>query len=125
MSSGDAMSLVLGVVAPGGGASPSDARFGAGLELPSEAAPVLPSRSPRRTKQIQFTCNRCGVRTARMVNPNAIETGTVFLQCSGCLVQHRLVDNLNLFPNDALPSAAEGAREGEFRIEDEPRRFDE
>eukprot|EP00959_Pyramimonas_sp_CCMP1952_P416711 8730376-Pyramimonas_sp.AAC.1 len=31
-----------------------------------------------------------------MVNPHAIETGTVFVQCSDCLVQHNIVDNLNL-----------------------------
>ncbi|KAH9607052.1 hypothetical protein KSS87_013827 [Heliosperma pusillum] len=51
---------------------------------------------PRRSMLVQFTCNSCGERTKRMVNRLAYERGTVFIQCSGCLQHHKLVDNLNL-----------------------------
>lgn len=53
--------------------------------------------SPRRTMAVQFTCNRCGTRTERRINPKAYSDGTVFVQCSGCDVHHKLVDNLNLY----------------------------
>ncbi|CAL5223817.1 g6388 [Coccomyxa viridis] len=55
------------------------------------------SGNPRRTKRIQFTCNMCGSTTTKMVNPHAWEKGTVFAQCSGCGVKHKLIDNLKLF----------------------------
>lgn len=32
----------------------------------------------------------------RSVNPLAWHSGTVFLQCAGCSVHHKMVDNLNL-----------------------------
>ncbi|XP_074274712.1 uncharacterized protein LOC141598818 [Silene latifolia] len=51
---------------------------------------------PRRSMLVQFTCNVCGERTKRMVNRLAYERGTVFVQCSGCLQHHKLVDNLGL-----------------------------
>jgi len=72
-------------------------------EAPEE--PVAPlSKSPRRTKKLRFTCDRCTRRTEAMVNPHALETGTVFVQCSHCLVHHKLVDNLNLFNDMASPN---------------------
>ena len=46
--------------------------------------------------QISFTCNVCGARNIRQVNPLAWKSGTVFLQCAGCSVHHKVVDNLNL-----------------------------
>ncbi|KAJ0962823.1 hypothetical protein J5N97_027945 [Dioscorea zingiberensis] len=51
---------------------------------------------PRRSLLVQFTCNACGERTQRLVNRVAYERGTVFVQCAGCLVNHKLVDNLGL-----------------------------
>ncbi|KAF5188052.1 Zim17-type zinc finger protein [Thalictrum thalictroides] len=51
---------------------------------------------PRRSLLVQFTCNGCGDRTKRLINRNAYERGTVFVQCAGCLKHHKLVDNLNL-----------------------------
>ena len=53
--------------------------------------------SPRRTMAVQFTCNVCGTRTERRINPKAYADGTVFVQCSGCSVHHKLIDNLNLY----------------------------
>ncbi len=47
--------------------------------------------NPRRTRQVQFTCNLCGETTTKMVNPHAWEKGTVFAQCSGCNVKHKLI----------------------------------
>ncbi|KAG2489076.1 hypothetical protein HYH03_012512 [Edaphochlamys debaryana] len=44
----------------------------------------------RRTKLVLFTCNKCGGRTARMVNPIAWANGVVFGQCSHCKVWHVL-----------------------------------
>ncbi|KAL0314508.1 UNVERIFIED_CONTAM: Ornithine decarboxylase [Sesamum angustifolium] len=37
------------------------------------------------------------LRTTRAINPHAYTDGTVFVQCCGCNVFHKLVDNLNLF----------------------------
>ncbi|CAM8912527.1 unnamed protein product [Rhodiola kirilowii] len=36
-------------------------------------------------------------RTTRAINPHAYTEGTVFVQCCGCQIFHKLVDNLNLF----------------------------
>ncbi|CAL9040241.1 unnamed protein product [Musa banksii] len=57
----------------------------------------LYTRSPRRRMRVVFTCNVCGQRTTRAINPHAYTDGTVFVQCCGCNVFHKLVDNLNLF----------------------------
>ncbi|XP_020268765.1 uncharacterized protein C24H6.02c isoform X2 [Asparagus officinalis] len=51
---------------------------------------------PRRSLLVQFTCNACGERTERTINRVAYERGTVFVQCAGCLANHKLVDNLGL-----------------------------
>ncbi|KAF8696830.1 hypothetical protein HU200_036469 [Digitaria exilis] len=51
---------------------------------------------PRRSLLVQFTCNACGERTQRLINRVAYERGTVFLQCAGCQVYHKFVDNLGL-----------------------------
>eukprot|EP00475_Leptophrys_vorax_P037334 TRINITY_DN6419_c0_g1_i1.p1 TRINITY_DN6419_c0_g1~~TRINITY_DN6419_c0_g1_i1.p1 ORF type:complete len:263 (+),score=7.60 TRINITY_DN6419_c0_g1_i1:99-887(+) len=58
---------------------------------------VISSASPRRTVRVDFTCNKCGHRSRRAINPHAYKEGTVFVQCQGCNVYHKLVDNLNLF----------------------------
>lgn len=58
--------------------------------------PML-SKSPRRRMRVAFTCNVCGKRTTRAINPHAYTDGTVFVQCGGCNVFHKLVDNLKLF----------------------------
>ncbi|CAI5471367.1 unnamed protein product [Closterium sp. Yama58-4] len=80
-----------------------------GLEGPSAPAvdpvdsvdslgmPILSPVSPRRTARVDFTCNKCGSRTRRAINPHAYREGTVFVQCQGCQVFHKLVDHLNLF----------------------------
>ncbi|PNH04566.1 hypothetical protein TSOC_009264 [Tetrabaena socialis] len=47
----------------------------------------------RRSKLVLFTCNKCGGRTARLVNPIAWEKGVVFGQCSKCEVWHVLAAN--------------------------------
>jgi len=87
---------------------------GSGLNGPSDAAPdveqvtaqddrllcsdlILRTKSPRRRAVVKFTCNKCGERTARAINPDAYRTGTVFVQCGGCNVYHKLVDHLKLF----------------------------
>ncbi|KAH7315410.1 hypothetical protein KP509_21G048100 [Ceratopteris richardii] len=51
---------------------------------------------PRRRLQITFTCNACGFRSQKIINPHAYARGTVFVQCAGCEVYHKLVDNLGL-----------------------------
>ncbi|MCO5595445.1 hypothetical protein L7F22_049487 [Adiantum nelumboides] len=55
------------------------------------------STSPRRRMRVAFTCNVCGERTMRAINPHAYTDGTVFVQCAGCNIFHKLVDNLKLF----------------------------
>jgi len=72
-------------------------------EAPEEPFAPL-SSSPRRTQKLRFTCDRCKEKTEAMVNPNALETGTVFVQCSHCLVHHTLVDNLNLLNDMESPN---------------------
>ncbi|KAJ4797078.1 Zim17-type zinc finger protein [Rhynchospora pubera] len=51
---------------------------------------------PRRSLLVKFTCDACGERTSRFINRIAYEKGTVFLQCGGCQVYHKFVDNLGL-----------------------------
>ncbi|KAK6131026.1 hypothetical protein DH2020_035224 [Rehmannia glutinosa] len=55
------------------------------------------TKSQRRRMRVAFTCNVCGQRTTRAINPHAYTDGTVFVQCCGCNIFHKLVDNLNLF----------------------------
>lgn len=52
--------------------------------------------SPRRTSRLHFTCNICGHRNEKLVNPRAWHEGTVFARCDGCSIVHKLKDNLNL-----------------------------
>eukprot|EP00897_Mesotaenium_endlicherianum_P005530 jgi/Mesen1/5004/ME000025S04403 len=59
--------------------------------------PPLISKSPRRRMAVEFTCNKCGERTMRAINSHAYKEGTVFVQCKGCSVFHKLVDHLHLF----------------------------
>ena len=46
--------------------------------------------------QMQYTCNRCTTRNVIDVNPHAYKEGTVFVQCGGCGVRHKLIDNLHI-----------------------------
>ncbi|CAI5502290.1 unnamed protein product [Closterium sp. Naga37s-1] len=63
-----------------------------GLEGPSApvdpvdslSMPIISPVSPRRTARVDFTCNKCGSRTRRAINPHAYREGTVFVQCQGC-----------------------------------------
>mmetsp|Transcript_6901 Transcript_6901/g.42114 ORF Transcript_6901/g.42114 Transcript_6901/m.42114 type:complete len:146 (-) Transcript_6901:1089-1526(-) len=81
----------------------------------SEAgAPSKDERSTRRTVTVEFTCDVCGTRNAKNVNPKALVRGTVYVQCDGCETYHRLVDNLNWWGKEydlrdetANPSASE------------------
>ncbi|XP_010470860.1 PREDICTED: uncharacterized protein LOC104750716 [Camelina sativa] len=52
------------------------------------------TKLPRRSLQVEFTCDSCGERTKRLINRHAYERGLVFVQCAGCLQHHKLVDNL-------------------------------
>ncbi|XP_047322070.1 uncharacterized protein LOC124925966 [Impatiens glandulifera] len=104
LSKDEAMGLVLSAASVGGWKTDS------GLEGPS--VPTEPesgtsrvstfpwslfTKSPRRRMLVAFSCNVCGQRTTRAINPHAYTDGTVFVQCCGCNVFHKLVDNLNLF----------------------------
>ncbi|CAI7915515.1 unnamed protein product [Closterium sp. NIES-54] len=42
--------------------------------------PIISPVSPRRTARVDFTCNKCGSRTRRAINPHAYREGTVFVQ---------------------------------------------
>ena len=64
---------------------------GSGMEGPPTAAGMdrpeistLPwslfTKSPRRRMRVAFTCNVCGQRTTRAINPHAYTDGTVFVQ---------------------------------------------
>ncbi|KAI8469533.1 MAG: hypothetical protein J3K34DRAFT_279120 [Monoraphidium minutum] len=55
--------------------------------------PLSATDGGRRTKLVMFTCNKCGGRSARLVNPLAWEKGAVFCQCQNCDVWHMLAAN--------------------------------
>ncbi|KAJ9673434.1 hypothetical protein PVL29_023165 [Vitis rotundifolia] len=76
---------------------PAAAEAGSSTERISTFPWSLFTKSPRRRMRVAFTCNVCGQRTTRAINPHAYTDGTVFVQCCGCNVFHKLVDNLNLF----------------------------
>jgi len=89
----------------GAGASPSASSppsqvvngvdFGAaGIDLRGDIP--LESGSPRRNLAVEFTCNVCGGRTAKMVSRHAYTKGCIFVTCDHCEVQHRLVDRLKV-----------------------------
>uniref|UniRef100_A0A2P2JQM3 Uncharacterized protein LOC105109924 n=1 Tax=Rhizophora mucronata TaxID=61149 RepID=A0A2P2JQM3_RHIMU len=83
-----------GMEGPSVPARPED---GSNTEKVSTFPWSLFTKSPRRRMRVAFTCNFCGQRTTRAINPHAYTDGTVFVQCCGCNVYHKLVDNLNLF----------------------------
>ncbi|GMH33030.1 hypothetical protein BSKO_00864 [Bryopsis sp. KO-2023] len=57
------------------------------------------SSSPRRTSKLRFTCDRCGARNAKFVNPHAWNKGVVFCRCDGCDVVHLVRDGKGIFSN--------------------------
>ena len=61
----------------------------------SKRASVQLPRTRRRV-QMTFTCNKCEGRTMRMINPDVLERGTMWVQCGQCEVWHQVVDNLGL-----------------------------
>lgn len=80
-----------------GPSNPFELKEGQGINEVSEHRWPMLSKSPRRRMRVAFTCNVCGERTTRAINPHAYTDGTVFVQCAGCNVFHKLVDNLKLF----------------------------
>ncbi|OMO87327.1 Zinc finger, DNL-type [Corchorus capsularis] len=105
-SKDEAMGLVLSAASVRGwttGSGMEGPSIPAGTEDQSNTEKVstfpwsLFTKSPRRRMRVAFTCNVCGQRTTRAINPHAYTDGTVFVQCCGCNVFHKLVDNLNLF----------------------------
>lgn len=59
---------------------------------------VVEESNERRTKLVIFTCNKCGGRTARNVNPIAWENGMVMGQCATCEAWHVLsAKNKNIY----------------------------
>ncbi|XAR61598.1 hypothetical protein NMG60_11016063 [Bertholletia excelsa] len=106
LSKDAAMGLVLSAASVGGWTTdsgmegppvPAGAEPGSGMDKVSTFPWSLFTKSPRRRMLVAFTCNVCGQRTTRAINPHAYNDGTVFVQCCGCNVFHKLVDNLNLF----------------------------
>eukprot|EP00899_Mesostigma_viride_P014292 jgi/Mesvir1/22864/Mv20111-RA.1 len=118
-----AMGLVLwaatggpstGALAPAGD---DPFRAGSGLSQPEAGTTPPVSRSPRRKSVMGFTCNRCGHRTLRRVNRDAYETGTMFAQCGGCSVFHKIIDNLNIYHElDGPLSHPEDVAEGAIQL---------
>ncbi|PSR99548.1 Mitochondrial protein import protein [Actinidia chinensis var. chinensis] len=106
ISKDEAMGLVLSAALVGGWTTdsgmegpsvPAGADPSSGIEKVSTFPWSLFTKSPRRRMRVAFSCNVCGQRTTRAINPHAYTDGTVFVQCCGCNVFHKLVDNLNLF----------------------------
>lgn len=67
---------------------------------------------------MQFTCNKCQTRNVIDVNPHAYHQGTVFVQCGGCDVKHKLVDNLGVTFEGRTDGAAASADEALGRLLD-------
>ncbi|WPT16876.1 Mitochondrial protein import protein ZIM17 [Picochlorum sp. SENEW3] len=51
---------------------------------------------PRRSMLVSFTCNACGGRSERLVNPLAWEKGMVIVQCEHCKAWHKVADANNM-----------------------------
>uniref|UniRef100_A0A061SKI7 Zf-dnl-domain-containing protein n=1 Tax=Tetraselmis sp. GSL018 TaxID=582737 RepID=A0A061SKI7_9CHLO len=125
LSEGECRDIVLRA-ATGGSTNKLAARQG-------REPPVAPerSKSPRRTQPVKFLCNICLTETIRDVNPHAWYHGTVFLECSGCHIKHKVRDNLNLFHElsgpvfpgapsvDALKTKFGWLRKRSWRLEDD------
>ena len=60
------------------------------------SVPSIDLQLPRRRMLVTFTCNVCGERTERLVNPLAWEKGLVIVQCGHCSAWHKLADNARL-----------------------------
>lgn len=59
---------------------PAAAEAGSSTERISTFPWSLFTKSPRRRMRVAFTCNVCGQRTTRAINPHAYTDGTVFVQ---------------------------------------------
>ncbi|KAG6774774.1 hypothetical protein POTOM_022143 [Populus tomentosa] len=59
---------------------PAGAEDGSNTEKVSTLPWSLFTKSPRRRMRVAFTCNVCGQRTTRAINPHAYTDGTVFVQ---------------------------------------------
>lgn len=68
------------------------------------------SLNPRRTKKMQFTCNRCGTRNTNFVNPHAWKNGAVFCRCKGCSIVHLIRDEKRIFWVPPAASQDDGLR---------------
>lgn len=63
----------------------------------SEAGTVrIDLQLPRRSLLVAFTCNVCGGRSERLVNPVAWNKGMVIAKCQNCPSWHKLADAANL-----------------------------
>lgn len=86
----EAMGLVLSAASGRGGwttgsgmegpSIPAGTQEGSGTERVSTFPWSLFTKSPRRRMRVAFTCNICGQRTTRAINPHAYTDGTVFVQ---------------------------------------------
>mmetsp|Transcript_5600 Transcript_5600/g.20366 ORF Transcript_5600/g.20366 Transcript_5600/m.20366 type:complete len:187 (-) Transcript_5600:1579-2139(-) len=85
--------LVAFANALGDGAQ-KDARDDVVEESSKRASVQLPQA--RRRVQMTFTCNKCDGKTQRMINPDVLEKGTMWVQCGECEAWHQIVDNLGL-----------------------------
>lgn len=47
----------------------------------------------RRSLLVSFTCNACGGRSERLVNPLAWQKGMVIVQCEQCKAWHKIADS--------------------------------
>ncbi|KAK9820391.1 hypothetical protein WJX72_009887 [[Myrmecia] bisecta] len=66
---------------------------------------------PRRSLQVTFTCDKCGGRTERMVNPIAWDKGLVFVQCGQCEAWHKIKDAAGLIEEYRFIDDPEGSGE--------------
>jgi hypothetical protein len=58
----------------------------------------------RRSMLVKFTCNACGGRSERLVNPLAWAKGMVIVQCEQCKAWHKIADSQNMVEEYRLNS---------------------
>lgn len=51
---------------------------------------------------LAFTCKKCGTRSSHIISKQSYQTGSVMVQCPGCLNRHLIADHLNIFHDGTI-----------------------
>ncbi|PRW21116.1 Hsp70 escorting 2 [Chlorella sorokiniana] len=95
-SSDDATSAAPALSSASGSSGSYDSAGGSDGEAEGDGTVRIDLQLPRRSLLVKFTCNLCGGRSERLVNPVAWNKGMVIAQCQHCQAWHKLADAGNL-----------------------------